>query len=1039
MTQEQMFAEECMFQTGPLYTVASGVRLTGEPDVGALRCALKALMDRHEMLRSSMRSISGRAVVVVSPPGQAPEFVHEDLREYPAGATRHDIAWRRLDQAQQHRFELSHAPLWRGLLLTLGTDEHWLLLTLHHIIADGWAVGTLWRELAAAYGAAMDGREPDLPPLPVTYLEYAARQRSGLSDTRLSQLLAYWRAQLADLPGELSLPLDRPRPAVRGYQGGAHRFVIPQPLCAEIRRLVSSNRSTMFVVLLAAFARLLGKYAGTEDVTVSVPMANRAEADAIDLVGLLTSPLPLRLRMAPDLTVAELVALARKVTLGAMAHQDIPFDRLAREFAPQRGGTTHPLLQVIFSVQPVPSWEVDFPGLATTVLRLPTGPAAAVDLTVLFYEAGEELRGCFEYRCDVWEPATIERLADHFTNLLSGMVSPGARLTDLSIFGPAEYRQLVRELPASDPAPPAELVHALVERVADRAPETIAVTQGDRHLSYADLDSQANVLAWLLRRRGVGPDQRVAVCLPCGPERVLAWLAVLKAGGAYVPLDPSYPREWLRHVVADAAARVVLTTSQLSGQLGLAAAVGTAEPHLCCLDRLTDELATLPATRPSVTMCPDNLAYVTYTSGSTGRPKGVMVSHRALANLAVAGPLAPVPSDTVAMHTSPAFDVSAYEVWSALCAGARLLAAPLKRRLDPADYRALAGDCSMLFLTPGLFGVLVDQDPEPVAKVPRLVIGGEHADGDRIAKHRNRPGQVTTNGYGPTECTVFAVAGPATLRAPSGAVPIGRPLPGIQAYVLDSGLQPVPLGVTGELHLGGIGLSRGYLNNPALTADRFVPHPFADGERIYRTGDQARWLADGVLECLGRLDEQVKMRGFRIEPGEIEAVLRENDGINDAVLIKRQDGSAGPRLVAYVVPADGRSLDHVEVLSGLRNRLPGHMVPAALVEIAAVPLTGSGKVDRATLSAEPSPFRRAVPVGSFTPTQAAVTSVWQEVLGVNDVGLDDDFFEMSGDSLLALRVVGLLEGRGLSMTLTDMYRLATIRSCAAQIDATAGE
>jgi amino acid adenylation domain-containing protein len=686
----------------------------------------------------------------------------------------------------------------------------------------------------------------------------------------------------------------------------------------------------------------------------------------------------------------------------------VPFDRLVRHLAPRREPGRHPLFTVMFSVQAIPEYGVEFPTLRADVLPMPIGPSTALDLNVLFHDTGAEISGYLEYRTDLFDRATIERLAARFQNLLAGAVLDGARLADLDMCRPDERRRLVTELAATAPAEPPAALHTLVERVVDRRPDSPALVTADATVTYAELDARANAVAHALVARGIGPDRVVAVCLPRTPDLLVTLLGVLKAGAAYLPLDPADPAERRRRMLADARPALLVT-----------------DPAVLAGGR-TD--------RPAVAVDPANLAYVAYTSGSTGRPKGVAVPHAGIANLvSPRQPMTPGPDDVMAVHSSVAFDAFAYEVWNTLCVGGRLLLPPSTGRLDLADYRWLAGRATAMFMTPGLLGALVHQDPAIAAELRLLALGGDRVDPDLVARARaGAPDRVTLNCYGPTECTVAAVAGPALRRTAFGRVPIGRPLPGARVYLLDARLRPVPAGVTGELYLGGPGLARGYLRAPALTAERFVADPFVPGERVYRTGDLARRLDDGALEFLGRRDDQIKIRGIRVEPGEIEAVLREHPLVRAAVVVPR-DG----RLVGYVVPAAGAPLDPASttaLLDHLRQRLPAPLVPAAVVGLAELPLTTSGKVDRAALPAVPdAPVARAGPAEPLTTDQELVAAVWREALDRIDIGLDDDFFDLGGDSLIALRVVAELETRGVAVPLAELYRRATVRAVAAYL------
>ncbi|CAM3748255.1 non-ribosomal peptide synthetase [Kibdelosporangium persicum] len=984
--QQRLFAEENLYSTGATYTVASGLRLLGDLDVSALRAALAAVTDRHEPLRASFELVNGQPVQVVHDRIDV-DWCHAELRGRPTEA-RHLLA-----EAQNKPFDLARAPLWRVLLLTLDDREHWFLLTLHHIVVDGWGMSVLWRDIGSAYQAARSGG-PAFDPLPLSYTEFAARQQDFLQGKELDRLLAYWRRQLAGPLPEPALPLDRPRPPVRDYSGACTHFTLPPGLVQGVRDLASRNRTTTFVALLSVFACLLSRYSGDDDVIVGVPLANRQWPEAADLVGHLVNPLPLRLRVRDDETVDDLVGQARRATLEAMAHQELPFDRLIRAVAPRRDLSAHPVFQAMFSVQTIPESDVDFPGVPAAALDLPDGRTAALDLNVLFHDTGPGITGFVEYRSEVFDAATIERLAGNLVNLLADAVRPGARIADLRMMAEPD-----RE---SRPAAPDDLVHRLIERHADRTPDAIAVRQGADLLTYGELDAKANQVAWMLRDKGIGPDRVVGVVLPRRIETIVTLVGVLKAGGAYLPIDQLFPAERIRQIIDDAQPAVVL--------------------------REVSPYHDWPQDRPDVPMRPDNLAYVTYTSGSTGRPKGVMITHASVTNFVSPNqPMSPSPHDTVGLHSSPAFDASVYELWSTLCAGAQIVLPERHDRLDPADYHRLASAASALLLTPGLFAALSDHDRSALSRTRHLNLGGDQLDADRVKRTRDAD-LVTLNCYGPTECTVAATAGPALRRSPFGRVPIGHPLDGVQVYVLDRRLRPVPLGAQGELYIGGAGVARGYLGNPALTAERFVASPFRPGARLYRTGDIVRRLApDGALEFLGRGDDQVKLRGFRIEPGEIETVLRAHETVRSAVVVLHH--AAEPELVGYVVPAGTHSPRREELLDHLRERLPAYMVPATVVVLGELPLTPSGKVDRARLP-QPPPVHHSAPETAFTPVQERIASVWREILEIDDIGLDDDFFEIGGDSLIALRVVAELTERGIAISVRDLYRLATVRACA---------
>lgn len=1008
--QQHLFAEENLYRTRAAYTVASGVRMTGEFSVPALRAALAAVTDRHEALRTSIHVIDGKPAQVVLASVE-PDLVHVDLADRPE-AERAATAWELLAEAQDRPFDLTRAPLCRALLIRIAPDEHWLLLTLHHIVVDGWGMGVLWRDLRIAYESALTGETPSFAPLPLTYTQYAERQHHALGDGRLARSLDHWRHRLAGpLPGP-ALPLDRPRPPVRAFSGACHVFTLPGHLVRAVRELTVRNRTTSFVVLLSVFACLLQRYGGEDDVIVGVPLSGRHLPGTENLVGYLVNPLPLRLRPVDEMSVDELVAQTRRATLEAIDHQDLPFDRLVRAVAPHRDLSVQPLFQTMFSVQEIPENGAEFPGVHTTALPLPDGRTATSDLNVLFHDAGTTIEAYLEYRSDLFDAATIERLAGHLHHLLADAARPGATVGRLRTHGPDEERLLVRELPGTAPAARPALIHTLVERHADRTPDAIAVRDAaGARLTYAELDRRANQVARALRERGVGPDRLVGVRMPRGADLVVALLGVLKAGGAYLPLDPSYPERRLRQIVDDARPALVLDALP-------------AHAHH-------------PSERLPAVTGPDNLAYVMYTSGSTGRAKGVMITHASVVNfVAVDRPMSPRPDDVVVLHSSTAFDASAYELWSTLCAGAQLLVAPGDRRLGLDEYGRLLDEATALLLTPGLFAVLAEHHAAALRDVRHLNLGGDQLAPDAVARVRDRPGPTTLNCYGPTECTVAVAAGPATSRTPFGRVPIGGPLPGVRLHVLDRRLRPVPLGVPGELYVGGAALARGYAGRPALTALRFVASPFEPGARLYRTGDVVRRLADGSLEVLGRNDDQVKIRGFRIEPAEVEEALRTHPAVRSAVVVAGRDGRG---LVGYVTTTPRAPDPGEEILGHLRERLPGYMVPGALVVLDELPLTVNGKVDRARLpepSRAPAPPR---PASGLTPAQRLVAEVWKEVLETEDIALDDDFFESGGDSLRALRIVAELTDRGVPVSLGDLYRLGTIRGCAELVPGSPGQ
>ncbi|HSK80744.1 MAG TPA: amino acid adenylation domain-containing protein, partial [Thermoanaerobaculia bacterium] len=873
------------------------------------------------------------------------------------------------------------------------------------------------------------GLPSPLPELPVQYADFAQWQRRRLSGDALAAELAHWRARLAGAPTLLELPTDRPRPAVQTWRGATRRFRLPGEPVRQLRALAQTQGATLFMGALAVFQALLSRITARTDLSIGTPIAGRRQREIEDLIGFFVNTLVLRADLSGDPAFPEILARAREVTLAAYAHQDLPFEQLVSELQPERSLAHAPLFQVMLVLQNAPLSSLRAPGLELTPLSVERG-TSKIDLTVTLLEVGDAVAGVAEYNPDLFDGTTIERLTGHFEVLLRAVAGgSGGRLSELPLLTPPERHQILAEWNATGTRLAGELVlHRLIEEQVARAPEAVAVEGEDAALTYAGLNAQANRLARFLRRLGVTPGAPVAVSAERSPELVVALLAVLKAGGAYVPLDPSYPQERLAWMLGDAfsggSAPVLLTEESLAGRF-------PAEVPRFLLDAEAPSLAGEDSGDLAGGAAPDDLAYIIYTSGSTGRPKGAMNTHRAICNrlLWMQEAYGLTPADRVLQKTPASFDVSVWELFWPLLTGARLVLARPEGHKDPAyliDRIERTGVTTLHFVPSMLQAFVEAPGLERCGSVRRVIASGEALPRELASRFAARLNAELHNLYGPTEAAVD-VSWHFCRPGETGAVPIGRPISNLALYILDPGLAPVPAGVPGELFIGGLGVARGYLGRPGLTAERFVPDPFAAGAggRLYRTGDLARFLADGEIEYLGRTDHQVKIRGFRIELGEIEAALAAHKAVREAVAVPWQDGGR-TLLVAYVV---GAAPD--ELRAFLRERLPDYMVPALFVEMPALPLSPNGKVDRRALPAPGAPARQTGPTAPRTRAEELLAGIWREALRVGEVGVHDNFFELGGDSILSLQVISRAARHGLRLTPRQLFESPTIAGLAA--------
>ncbi|MFI7136095.1 amino acid adenylation domain-containing protein [Nonomuraea sp. NPDC050153] len=1017
----------------PTYNIPIVLRLGGEVDVEALGLALRDVIGRHEVLRTVFPAVDGEPYQqVVDDPGWGLAVAEVAPAELDAAVA----------EAASHPFDLTVEVPIRAWLFEAGPDERVLVVVIHHIASDGWSRAPLARDLSMAYAARRDGRAPQWTPLPVQYADYALWQRDVLGDDQdpdslIADQVAYWRDALNDLPDELELPIDRPRPAVASHRGHGVPVEIPAGVHARLVEVARAEGVTTFMVVQAALAVLLSRLGAGTDIPIGTANAGRTDEALDDLVGFFINTLVLRTDLSGDPSFRELLGRVKETSLAALGHQDVPFEKLVEELAPARSRARHPLFQVVITLQNTGEAQLDLPEVHTDELAAGT-PAAKFDLDLRLGETFDPqgtpagVRGALIGAADLFDPPTVARIAARLTRLLEQLVTdPRTRLGSVEVLDADERRRVLTEWNAAPvEAEPATLPELFEAQVA-RTPHATAVVSGDVSVTYAELDERADRLARLLIGRGVGPESVVGVCLERGIDLVVAALGVLKAGGAYLPIDPAYPAERIAYSLADARARHVLSSGALRDHL---------PESIPCL--LVDDPAEPGAARREP-LSPDHPAYVIYTSGSTGRPKGVAVTHANVTRLfaQTRGMLEFGPDDVWSWFHSFAFDFSVWELWGALLHGGRVVVVPYEVSRSPERFLTLVERerVTLLSQTPSAFYQLMaveERRPEAVAAVRAVVFGGEALDPARLAGWWERHGDDDPrliNMYGITETTVHVTFHELNARGDAPGSVVGRGIPGLGVYVLDERLRPVPVGTAGEVYVSGGQLARGYLGRPELTAQRFVASPFGPaGERMYRTGDRARWNAGGRLVFAGRADDQVKIRGFRIEPGEVQAVVAAHPEVAQAAVIAREDAPGDVRLVAYVVPAAGADDPAESVRSFAAGRLPGHMVPAAVVTMDALPLTVNGKLDRRAL---PAPQYAA---GAGRPPADAreelLCAAFADVLGLPEVGVDDDFFAIGGHSLLAVRLMSRIRTvLGVEADLAALFDAPTVAGLARRL------
>jgi amino acid adenylation domain-containing protein/FkbM family methyltransferase len=886
-SQERLWFLDQWEPASPFYNVSSALRLPGPLSAPVLEKSLNEVVRRHEILRTIFVNVEGRPAQRIAPYAECRlELV--DLQLYAANEREAEAARQARMEAWRH-FDLANGPLIRAVLLRLSPDDHILLLTLHHIVSDGWSMGVLFGELSALYDAYSSNRPSPLPELELQYADFAQWQRQWLTGEVLQKHVEWWRRQLEGAPPALELPADRPRPAALSFRGGSRMFTLPAGLSQDLQRFSQREGVTLFMTLLAAFQTLLARYSGQRDIVVGTPIANRSRTELETLIGFFVNTLVLRTDLGGDPSFRELLARVRETTLWAYAHQDLPFEKLVEELQPERVPNRNPLFQVMLVLQNAPTTRGAFGAPPPAGPQIDPG-TSRFDLVLAFVETAEGLWGGVEYSRDLFDEDRIERLIEHFETLLAAAIrEPERRISELAMLSEAEQHQVLTEWNETRKDYARACLHQLIEAQVARTPEAPALVFEGGRWTYAELNSRANRLAHYLRGRGVGPESLVGVCLERSPEMVVALLAILKAGGAYVPLDPDYPAERIAYMREDARCALVLDAALLEAE--------------------SDAIAGQSVANLRASSHPDNLAYVIYTSGSTGRPKGAMNTHAAIVNrlLWMQDAYALDPADRVLQKTPFSFDVSVWEFFWPLMTGARLVLARPGGHKDCAYLARLIGSegiTTLHFVPSMLEAFLQEEDLLECGSLRRVFCSGEALSFDLQGRFYARIEVQLYNLYGPTEAAVDVTAWTCPRTPERQCVPIGRPIANLRTYIVDRDLRPVPVGVPGELCLGGIGVGRGYSNNPALTADSFIPDPFGNspGQRLYRTGDLCSWLPDGEIEYLGRIDSQVKIRGFRVEPGELESLAREHPAIEEAVVIARKDPACGPQLVCYAIP-----------------------------------------------------------------------------------------------------------------------------------------
>ncbi len=983
------------------YNITVGVKLPRQLQIDIFKKSLNEIFRRHEVLRTTFGEEEGRPVQIVSP--AAPFDVQlENLQDVPQAQIPE-----RVQQIATHQtlrpFNLTKDQLFRATLIQLGKEESFLIITMHHIITDRWSLGILAREIRSLYRAYSEDSPSPLPELPIQYADFAYSQRKWLEGDVLESQLNYWKQKLAGVQ-LLQLPADRTRPAIQTYRGGKKGLRLSKDLTEELNQLSQSHGVTLFMTLLAAFKVLLCRYTGQTDFAVGSPIANRNRTEVEGLIGFFVNTLVLRTDLSGNPHFLDLLANVKETVLGALSNQDTPFEKLVEAINPKRDMSNSPLFQVMFTFQNVPGTSVDLLGWSF----FDTG-TSMFDLTLYMWEEEKGLAGEIEYNVDLFDTVTIDLMTEHFETVLKGIVTnPEKRLSELPILTDSEKHRLLIEWNNTNTDYPKEkCFKQLFEEQVTRTPEGTAVICAGRSLTYYELNNRANQVANHLRKLDVRPDSIVGIYIDRSIDMVVGLLGILKAGGTYMPLDPYFPVERIKFMLEDSHSGILVTQSHLWGNLG------EFSGKVICLDSDWGRISEEKESDPPDQAGPNDLAYTIYTSGSTGKPKGVQISHRALVNFLCSMGKKPglTRGDTLLSVTTMSFDIFGLELFLPLITGAKVVITERGDALDGVRLIELLKnhEASIMQATPATWRLLIESGWSG-SKNLRALCGGESLPSDIVGPLLDRCKELW-NLYGPTETTIWSTI--YRVRSKEDPILIGSPIANTQVYILDGSLQPVPAGVVGELHIGGEGLARGYLNRDALTREKFIPNPFGPvpGGHIYKTGDLARYRSDGRIECLGRSDHQVKVRGYRIELGEIETALADHPAVDKSVVVAREDQTGGKRLVAYIVPEKDATISSSEIRTHLKRTLPDYMIPSVFVPIDEFPLTPNGKINRLAL---PVPEggkledSRAY-VAPCTPLEETIAEIWKEVLAVDNISVHDNFFEIGGHSLLSMQVISRLE------------------------------
>ena len=1039
-SQQRLWILDQMTPGTAFYNLSAGIRLSFPVNILVLKKSLNEIVRRHEILRTTFTEAEGKPAQLVASSMEM-ELDFRDLWARPA-AMREDNVRQLMGAEARLPFNLRHGPLIRASLYKMDPQNYILQVTVHHIIFDAWSQVVFMRELTAIYDSFMQGKSSPLVDLPIQYADFAVWQREHMHGDTLRQHLNYWKRQLEAIPS-LDLPHDKKRPAIQSYRGITEYVAIPAPLTAALRVFSQQQGATLFMTLLAAFATLLHRYSGQEDIVVGAPVAGRSQSEMEHLIGFFINSLVIRADLSGDPSFAQLLQRIKIVSLDAVTHSELPFEKLVEELHPDRDLSRNPLFQVSFQI-------MQFPPLANSpadsvkanLLGFDKG-TAIFDLRITLTEENDSISGEIEYSTDLFETATIQRLWTNYQALLEDMIAgPHKRLSQLHLMRDAERHRLLDEWnDTSTRFEATRLLHRLFEQQVIETPDRTALMFGEVEMSYQELNDRSNRLAHFLRAAGLQPGSFAGVYLERSEMMVVAFLAILKAGAAYIPLDPAYPAERTKMIIEDAKVEIIITQSSLAGLLTNmhVQTIVPAEQWLRIMEQ--------PTTNLNLEIHPLQLAYVIYTSGSTGKPKGVTIPHAAICNhMLWMKKEFPLNADDLLMQRTPySFDASVWEFYAPLISGARLLIANEDGARDPENIieTIVRHSVTVLQLVPSLLKALTAHPNfDLCSSLRRVYCGGEPLGHELIRSFYKLLPAELYNLYGPTEVSIDSTFWHCRVEQDRERVPIGKPIANIRAYVLDEHLDPVPIGVYGELWLGGEGLARGYLGRPGLTASRFAPdpHDHRSGARIYRTGDRVRYRADGNIEYLERIDQQIKLRGYRIEPGEIEDALLAFESVKQALVITQPDINGNDRLAAYLVPHQQESgVTHASALKMfLQQKLPDYMVPSHYVWVDSIPLKTNGKIDRQSLPAimmresEPAPTFSA----PFTPTEIALAGIWAEVLGEEQIDIHDNFFkQLGGNSLLAIQVMSRVRQRfRVSMGLQSIFVTPTLQGFAAEVD-----